>query len=315
MKKEGLMKINLGFFGNSLEYPPVITQALDALYVQEATSGWMQENASQIRYMGGREIKVPTRSMTGLGDYNRPDGKYPKGSIVTSYQTKHLTQDRSTEFYFDRNDVDETDYLNEATNVMGQFTKEHVAPELDAFRYSSIAKAAIAASRSEDYTPSAANIFTRLLSNLREIQDSTGVAMTDIIITMPYTVYGILEQSKEFNGSLIPTNFTQGDITFEVRSINGAPIIPVTSSRMKTDFDFASGENELGFSPAAGAKDINWLITPKDTPIAVTKTDSLKIFDPDTNQDGDGWKTQYRIYHDLFILDNKMNGIFASIDA
>jgi hypothetical protein len=49
--------------------------------------------------------------------------------------------------------------------------------------------------------------------------------------------------------------------------------------------------------------------------IQVAKHDQLKLFDPDTNQDKDGWKIQYRLYHDAFVLDNKVDGVYSHIKA
>jgi hypothetical protein len=45
--------------------------------------------------------------------------------------------------------------------------------------------------------------------------------------------------------------------------------------------------------------------------IQATKLANLQIFDPDTNQDGDWWNFQYRIYHDALALDNHTYGIYS----
>ncbi|MDR2558781.1 MAG: hypothetical protein LBC86_04455 [Oscillospiraceae bacterium] len=86
--------------------------------------------------------------------------------------------------------------------------------------------------------------------------------------------------------------------------MNGVFIIPVSSARMKTEYNFLSG-NDGGFAPAANAKDINWIITPKSAPIAVSKTDNVKIIAPENNQFADAWDIDYRKYHDLFLPVNK----------
>ncbi len=50
---------------------------------------------------------------------------------------------------------------------------------------------------------------------------------------------------------------------------------------------------------------VNWLICPKGAPVAVSKTDNVKIITPEANQFADAWDIDYRKYHDLFIPDNK----------
>ena len=48
------------------------------------------------------------------------------------------------------------------------------------------------------------------------------------------------------------------------------------------------------------------MITPLTAPIAVSKTDKVRIFAPDTNQTADAWKVDYRKYHDIWITDEQL---------
>ncbi len=57
----------------------------------------------------------------------------------------------------------------------------------------------------------------------------------------------------------------------------------------------------------------NWLICPKSAPVAVSKTDNVKIIAPEVNQFADAWDVDYRKYHDLFIPENKKAAIAVSI--
>ncbi len=58
---------------------------------------------------------------------------------------------------------------------------------------------------------------------------------------------------------------------------------------------------------------VNWLICPKSAPVAVSKTDNVKIITPELNQFADAWDVDYRKYHDLFIPENKKSAIAVSI--
>lgn len=49
------------------------------------------------------------------------------------------------------------------------------------------------------------------------------------------------------------------------------------------------------------------------TPIAVTKQDIMRIFDPATNQRMNAWQMDYRRFHDIWVLDNKLDSIYLSI--
>lgn len=49
------------------------------------------------------------------------------------------------------------------------------------------------------------------------------------------------------------------------------------------------------------------------TPIAVTKQDIMRIFDPATNQRMNAWQMDYCRFHDIWVLDNKLDSIYLSI--
>ena len=53
----------------------------------------------------------------------------------------------------------------------------------------------------------------------------------------------------------------------------------------------------------------------RQAPIAVSKTDVTRIFDPMTNQNANAWKIDYRKYHDLWITDNGMEGVLVSVNS
>ena len=305
---------------NTLEYAEIWTTALDQQAIQGATSGWMEDNASQVQYVGGKKVKVPEMLTTGLGDYGRGTGaknrgKYAKGKIELKYTDYELEEDRGAEFAFDRHDVDESAFIVQAPTVMGKFQREHVIPEIDSFRYSKIAQIVMAqgsdAYKAQSITKN--NVLDEFLAQIRAMQNVTGIDTGSLVATMPYSIYSILERSAEIAKSISVSQFTQGNLEFEVKSINGVPIRPVVEDRMKTEYIFYDGESKLGYEEAAGAKTINWLITPRQLPIAISKTDNLKVFTPDENQNGDDWLIQYRKYHDLWILRNQLNQIIVSI--
>ena len=111
-------------------------------------------------------------------------------------------------------------------------------------------------------------------------------------------------------GQLSAVTFSAGGVDTEVPSLDGCPILPLTSDKMYSKFDI-SDEEEGGFSKAEDAKTLNFLLVAREVPIAVCKTDKIRVFDPSVNQEGDGYSFDYRKYHDIWVLDNKVNGVFA----
>jgi len=300
---------------NVIECAKIFQQELDKQVVAQATSGWMEANAGLVKYNGGNEVKIPKIGMDGLGDYDRAQG-FVEGAVTLEYETKTLTQDRGRTFMLDRMDVDETNFVATAANVMGEFQRTKVIPEIDAYRYSSIATQAIAKNAAVGgYTPSETNILTKLKEDIYAIYDVAGEI--PLVITMNMQVAAILENSAELNKMLSVIDFTQGDVKTTVRAIDNNPIIKVPSLRMKTQYEFydgkSTGQTAGGFVAHTNAKNINWIITPRTAPIAVSKTDNIRIFTPEQNQKADAWKIDYRKYHDLWIKDNQFNAIRVNI--
>ena len=304
---------------NTLEYAGIFQTVLDEQMIAEATSGWMEDNASQVRYTGGNEIKVPKISTNGLGDYDRDEG-FTQGSVSLQYQTLVMTQDRGRTFQLDAMDIDETNFVASATNVMAQFQRTQVIPEVDAYRYSKIFALAQAAGKINGtaYTPSESDILKKLKADIAAIQDIVGEAY-ELVITMSVPCANILEQADKVQKTLNVADFTKGNIATKVLSVDGIPIIKVRSTLMKSAYVFndgkTTGQTVGGIVPATGAKQINWLITARKAPIAVSKTDTMRIFDPMTNQKANAWKLDYRKYHELWVLDNAKDGIIVNVGA
>lgn len=300
---------------NAIEKAKIFQQELDKQVVAGATSGWMEANAGLVKYNGGNEVKIPQISMDGLGDYDRDTG-FVNGAVSLAFVTKTLTKDRGRTFLLDRMDVDESNFIATASNVIGEFQRTKVIPEIDAYRYSSIATQAIAKSKAKgSYTAAAASILTKIKEDINDIYDVAGEV--ELVIMLSMAISGLLDMSTEISKQLNIIEFSQGELKTKVKGIDINPIVKIPSARMKTAFTFndgkTAGEEAGGFVPAAGAKDINWIIAPRKAPIAVSKTDTLRIFDPATNQTADAWKIDYRKFHDLWIKDNQFDSIRVNI--
>lgn len=299
---------------NTLELAQIFQSELDQQILAGATSSWMEENLGGLVYNGGNTVRIPKTATDGLGNYSRSNG-FPSGSINLSFETKTMAMDRAQSFSLDAMDVNESNFVLNASNVMSVFQKTEVIPEIDAYRYSKIASLAIAAGRaSGGYTPGVADILTKLRADIATIQDVIG-ADKPLVITMSTATLNILENSSELTRFLNTQQFPVGgsDISLEVHSIDGVPIIEAPSARLKTVYDFNDGSTASGFTVDAAAKTINWIICPQNVPMAISKTDTIRIFSPEQNQKADAYLLQYRKYHDLWLTDNGVNTVFVNI--
>ena len=226
-----------------------------------------------------------------------------------------MTQDRGRKFQLDSMDVDETSFIASAANVVTQFQRLQIIPEVDAYRYSKLAALAIGAGNTSSYTPATTDILSKLLADISAVQDVIG-ENEPLIISMSYAVATILSQADKITKILDTAQFTQGGIQTKVLSLDGMPIKRVPSARLKTAYVFndgkTAGQTAGGFVPATSALDINWIISSARAPIAVSKTDNMKIFDPQTNQNADAWLIEYRKFHELWVPDNKLTAVRVS---
>lgn len=302
---------------NTLATATIFQNTLDQVAVQDATTGWMDANAGQVIYNGGSEVKIPKMNVQGLADYDR-DAGYVQGGVTLTYQTKQMTQDRGRKFQLDAMDIDENNFVTTAATVMGEFQRERVVPEIDAYRISSLVTAAIGAKKAGmveyGYVPGAANT-----SALRKLK--TGIsALRDVGYNGPLVVQAtsafILELELELAGKITNVTFSKGGIETQVPGVDGVPIIPTPSNRMYSAITLYNGKTDQaagGYTKGSKALDVNFFVCPRTTPVAVTKQDKMKIFTPDQNQDADAWKMNYRRYHDMWILDNKLDSLYVSI--
>ncbi|MCI8342462.1 MAG: hypothetical protein HFE62_04550 [Firmicutes bacterium] len=301
--------------GNIIEYAGLFEANLDILAVQTLKTGFMDSNAAQIRYNGGSEVKVPTLTVQGLGDYSRANG-YVDGSINLEFQTFTMSQDRGRKFLLDAMDVDESNFVATASSVMSEFQRKMLVPEIDAYRIAKLAKTAIDAKESVEYGYSVKSdtIILKIKEAIKKLRE-TGYDDEELDILATYDVSAAIEEAAL--GRLNAVTFSQGGIDTQVPAIDGCPVITVPQSRMYTEIKLydgsTEGQKEGGFVKGENSLDINFMVVAKNTPIAVTKQDKMRIFTPDTYQKANAWSIDYRRYHDLWVMENRKNSIFVNI--
>ena len=300
---------------NTLQYAQILMQALDQKAIQTMATGWMDSNSGQVKYAGGNEVKIPTMSTQGLANYGRADQSgFVKGGATLSYNTYTMSQDRGRLFMLDRNDVDESNFIATATQVMNVFQDENVIPEIDAYRISKLASTAITLGTmvEDGYTPANSTIVEKIKNGIKDIrkQGYNGSLVCQISFD------ALMEVELAMAGKLNSNTFSAGGFNTTCPSIDGVPLIPVPDNRMYTAITLNDGvtvgQEAGGYVKGTTAKDINFVLIPMTTPIAVTKQDNMRIFTPDINQSADAWQMDYRRYHELWVLENKKSSIYLN---
>ncbi len=89
-------------------------------------------------YRGDGVIDIPDLTMDGLGDYDRVLG-FPQGDVSLTFRPYQMKFGRGRQFDIDNVD-DEEHALIISSNLMAEFARTKVIPEVDAIRYARLAE-------------------------------------------------------------------------------------------------------------------------------------------------------------------------------
>ncbi|EHC6275909.1 hypothetical protein JR552_001767 [Listeria monocytogenes serotype 1/2b] len=278
------------------------TKQFDQKMTQETLTSLIE--TPEVDWTGARSFIVTTLSTTGYKPHTRDKG-YNSGAVANDKETYTLDFDRDIEFFVDKADVDETNEDLAAANVTGVFIAENAGPEVDAYRFSKMATSAIANSHSSTTVIAAGNVYSELKSALLPIRK---YGVTNIIIYVSSATMDALERSTEFTRQITNQNVGLTALESRVTSLDGVLLVEVwDTDRFATKFNFTNG-----FAKATDGYDINFLIVAKPAVVAKTKFNSIYLFPPGSHTEGDGYLYQNRLYHDLFVMKNKGDGLFVN---
>ncbi len=296
---------------NSIAYASKYASELDKEIIQKSTTGFFEDSSLKANFVGAHTVVMPDIEFIGLGDYDKDNG-FPQGKTTISQTSYTLSKDRGREFQIDRMDMDETGIANLAGNVLKEFIRTEVAPEMDAYNLSKLA--GVASTKSHTVTYADSTVYAQLNTLINNVQAETGFD-EDIVAFLEPSAYAALMTSSEISRQIVISDFKKGEINTKVKSLNGVALIPVAANRMKTSYTFDAGESATagGFSAAPEAKTIHMLVMPKMGAKLVKKTEKLRIFTPDQNLGADAYLFQYRLYYDIFVKKSRLNHIYAAL--
>ena len=277
---------------NTIQLAEKFVPVIDEIY-KKASLTSVLDATTQVDFTGTNTVKIMKINTTALGDYSKENG-YPEGDVTVTWEAMQLLNDRAKTFSIDRMDNEET--LGQAFGgAMGNFMSAHVAPETDAYRFAKYAKATGIGKTSATLADGEAVV--KAVRAAITAMDEAEVPAEGRMLFITPTLYGLVQD----------LDTTKSKEVFKRVS----SVIEVPQTRFYSDITLNSGADAWGYTKAANAKDINFMIVSKPAIVQAKKLALPKIFDPDTNQDKDAWKFQFRLYHDAFVLENKVNGIYV----
>jgi hypothetical protein len=295
------------------QYVTKFTTNLDKLIARETLTSDLNMNQDLLgEFSGAGEIKVSRIAMDGLADYDREAG-FAKGAVTTDWETYKLRYDRGREFAIDAMDDEERAAVVSA-NVMAEFERTKVIPEVDALRFAALAAGAGNVAKADLSTADAA--LKAVLEGEQALEDA-GSDLSKCALYLTSAVKGLLRQSQNYR-------IGQGeDPSGRFKTFDDMKLVTVPGDRFYDAVDLAdgrtSGQTEGGYSKhVKGAETgdvagvgLNFVIVDPQAAAAIQRHKSLRYFSPDTYQGKEAHVWQYRLFHDLLVYENKKALIYC----
>lgn len=291
---------------NNIELITAQTAIVDEIYRTESVTGILEAPSELVRYAGGKSFQIADMALTGLGDYSRVNG-YPEGGVSLEWKTYEFTNDRGTRFSVDRMDNEES-FGIVASRLNGDFTRDYLVPEVDAYRFAKIASNAGKTVAADLDKETAIDAIDEAMVTLTDNKVPTSRAVLFVTPRVGLAINKSIVRSTA-NGETAINNI--------VGTYNNVPIVVVPQDRFYTGIDLlpGTGEDQFGYAKTSGAKDINFILMDKAASVNIGKLNMLKYFSPDVNQKKDAHQWDYRLYHESFVFNNKKAGIYVHTKA
>lgn len=289
---------------NSIDLVTKFLPLIDEVYKKEAKSAILEAPAELVRESeDANTVKIAKLAMVGLGNYDADDG-YPDGDVTLSWETHTFANDRGRRFSVDRMQNIESFGLT-AARMVGEYLRSYVIPEIDAYRF---AKIATKATQSATATLTGTGTKAALDTGIVKLQENE-VDDNRMVIFMTPTV------AQNLSDNITRTTLNgEGNVNNIVETYNGIPIVRVPQTRFYTQVTLDAGATSSagGYTKttATGA-DLNFIVMDRNASFNITKLYASKLFTPDENQNKDAWQFDFRAYHDSFVFDNKISGIYV----
>ena len=240
------------------------------------------------------EIVIPDMTMQGLVGYSRNNG-FTDGTVTLTNTTYQCNYERGRMFTVDALDNAETAGVAFG-RLAGEFIRNHVAPEIDAFRIARYAGTSGIGSASADLS-TGADVIAALRVTATAI-DNGEVPLDQRYLFITPALYALIEDLDAIKSRAVLSRFEQ--------------IIQVPQTRMYSGVSLSTS-GAGGYSKTSTAKNLNFLAVHKPAVIQYNKHVAPKVVTPEQNPAADAWKFGYRVNGIADVFKNKKAGVYAHL--
>lgn len=308
-------------------------KAWDTVYKAESVTSLLDADPALVRFEGAKTVKIGKFQSGGLQDYYRnnlgdsrvpvaPEGGdfmhslgfgYQKTGMRLVWEEFTLKCDRAAAIPVEMFDNEESGEQLIGLGVT-EFARTQIVPEIDAYTLSTVAGYTSAGLgnlvtgdvTSSDFKPLAA------LNAAFLYMDEHEIPAEDQIVFVSPKYMNSLRQTTEVTKFLGQTDYSK-NVKFLITEYEGRKLVQVPPARFRTEIDLFGRE---GYGWKSGSKAINFLMVAKSAVMHVTKYEKNKIIGGEINLAAhgfDGYTIYARVYHDVFVADNKRIALYCHV--
>ena len=270
---------------------------------------WNGSESARFRPLSGKVVYIPSMTVTGAKAANRDQitGVFDRNFDI-SWQAAELSMDREWDTLVDPLDIMETNEVATIANVTKTFNELQKVPEMDAYMASKLATVALGTTGGASTTALTSTNILEEWDNGVEYMTNARVNRDRVRCAMTPAAFKLLKEAAGLTRFVDVTAGIQA-VDRNVAKLDGIQITEVPADLMKTKFTFTTG-----FVAANDAQQINFILFDPMAIAAPIVYDQSMISAP-TAQTKGKYLYYERYYYDVFVLDNRKAGVYASVVA
>ena len=304
-------------------------QFFDKVYKQDSVTSVLDTTDERVKFIGAKTVKIAKMQFGGLSNYYRNNAEagsapagtqfygsagfgYQQSSAKMQWETFTLSQDRAASFPIEYFDDEESGGLL-VGNAVTEISRTIIVPEIDAYALSTLAANAGKQATTEGGITSA-NALSALNDAFLYFEEHEVPAADQVIYVSPAFMKALRESTQITR--FIETAPGEKKVSYKITEYEGRTLITVPPTRFRTEYKAYDGGYGFSSDPSKPSKPINFLAVSKSAVIHIKKYEKVKIVSGDLNLAAngfDGYTVYARVYHDVFVPDNKKVGIYANI--
>ena len=293
--------------GLASKYLPV----LDEVYKRGSLTSIFDTAENRVNWIGAKTVSLFDFDPVGMANYDRDEG-FVTGNITAGWKPYQIEVDRGRSYQIDVMDNEESLGMAVAS-ALSEIERVEVLPEVDAYRFAKWAgTTGVSTGTAATIVPGTTDV-AGLIDTAEAQMDNDEVPYEGRILYVSPLAYMALKGNIERR--IIDS---EDNVNTNVEYYDGMRIIRVPKSRFQSAITLNAPTTAAGvggFTPATGAKAINFMIVHPSAIMQVMKHRLARVFSPDQNIEADAYRLNFRFYHDTFVKANKVKGIYVQTEA